>query len=58
MYSYMTEKLRITVPLDCTLSDFFIMEISDYKQAKHNYKTPLNHENYCLYLEGEVKKDL
>jgi hypothetical protein len=50
MYSYMTEKLKITVPLDCTLSDFFIMEISDYKQAKNNYKTPLNHENYCLYL--------
>ncbi len=58
MYSYMTEKLRITVPLDCTLSDFFIMEISDYKQAKYNYKTPLNHENYCLCLEGEVKKDM
>ena len=35
----MTRDLQIAVPLNSTLSDFFMMEISEYKMAKYDYKT-------------------
>jgi len=53
VYSYMTTGLGMSVPLDQTLSDFFIMEISEYKEIRDGYRTALNSENYCLRLRLE-----
>ena len=47
------------VPLSSTLSDFFMMEMSEYKSLKDNYKTLLNDESYNMRLkernEVEIK---
>lgn len=42
--------LGINVPKTNTISDFFMMEISEYKKEKSNYETPLNHKNYTIRL--------
>ncbi len=38
--------LEITVPRSSTISDFFMMEISQFKQGKSLYESPLNAKNY------------
>lgn len=42
IYDYMTNDLNIVVPLSSTLSDFFMMEISEYKEERFTHKTLLN----------------
>lgn len=42
--------LNISVPVSSTISDFFMMEISQYKRDKEQYETPLNKHNYSLRL--------
>ena len=36
------KSLKIDVDQKATVSDFFMMEISEYKAQKENYVTPLN----------------
>jgi len=39
-------QIGIEPSVNSTISDFFMMEISDYKANKLNYKTPFNNEKY------------
>lgn len=50
------KKLGVEVPLTSTVSDFFMMELSDYKKNKLNYETPFNSANYKKYLKKSVRK--
>lgn len=51
IYDYMVDELKIVVPLNSTLSDFFMMEISEYKSEKFEHKTLLNEESYNVRLK-------
>jgi hypothetical protein len=51
VYDYLSRSLKITVPINSTISDFFMMEISEYKGTKYDHKTLLNEENYNLKLK-------
>ena len=42
--------LGIQVPKTSTISDFFMAEISQFKQQGLNYSSPLNVNNYSLRL--------
>jgi ATP-binding cassette subfamily G (WHITE) protein 1 len=42
--------LGIPVSQNSTVSDFFMMEISQYKRDKSNYETPFNASNYSSRL--------
>jgi len=46
--------LEIDVLKTATISDFFMMEISETKRATSNYETPLNYENYALKHEALI----
>jgi ATP-binding cassette subfamily G (WHITE) protein 2 len=46
--------LGIRVNQTSTISDFFMMEISQYKKDKSNYETPFNSKNYGLKLGDQI----
>jgi ABC-type multidrug transport system ATPase subunit len=51
------QKLGVTVPSTSTVSDFMMMELSDFKKVKTNYETPFNAANYKKYLKKSVRKE-
>ena len=46
--------LNIVVDQKSTISDFFMMEISEYKAKKYNYTTPMNSNSYQKFMLGKV----
>ncbi len=45
--------LGVPVAKGRTVSDFFMMEISQYKKDRSNYETPFNHTNYVKFQSEE-----
>lgn len=51
------QNLGVIVPSTSTVSDFMMMELSDFKKVKTNYETPFNPANYKKYLKKSVRKE-
>lgn len=51
--------LSVHIPPLTTISDCFMMEISEYKaQKQKDYRSPLNNDNYQLHLGTAVRSEL
>ncbi len=50
-------RLGVEVPSGSTVSDFMMMELSDFKRLKQNYETPFNAAIYKKYLKKSVRKE-
>ena len=51
--SYM-KSIAINVQNTSTISDFFMMEISNFKQEANDYHTPFNRNNYLIKQERTI----
>ena len=52
------EKVGIRVDTKATISDFFMMEISESKRLADDYETPLNGVNYEKHLADGVHENI
>ena len=52
------EKIGIKVDTKATISDFFMMEISESKRLMNDYETPLNDKNYAGYISDEIHEKI
>ncbi len=58
IYDYMVSELKMVVPLNSTLSDFFMMEISEYKSERCEHRTLLNEESYNIRLKEKNEMEM
>jgi hypothetical protein len=55
------KKLKLNIPIQSNISDFFMMEISEYKKIlenNSNYTSVFNNKKYKSLIGPEIKNEL
>lgn len=57
VHSYLTS-IGLKVPINRTISDYFMMEISMYKKEMERYTSPFDVNSYTLYQLPQIQQQM